>query len=342
MTIHNDFFQKVKSEIFASLGSLRQSTNGWQTQNCKLCHHRGHSHDKRNRFGILVPEEHTIGVHCFNCGFSSQWNLGEPMSKSFQWFMTTIGIGEINVKRIAFEAYKLKYEIESDTPYRVEKDPREQWLPIDLPPDTNTISEWARQGCTDPLFLNAIEYLNSRNLLDPDVFCWSKCTTNTMNRRVILPFYYNGNIVGYTARYVGEPKNKMVPKYVNKTPPDFIYNYDQQNRKYTILAEGVFDAYMVNGISCFGKEVSKVQQSLINKLPSTIITVPDRDRDGDVLFNTAKDMAWHISIPRWEKGIKDIAQAVSVYGRVMTLKSIIAEADSSAFATSLKRKLDKF
>ena len=62
-----------------------------------------------------------------------------------------------------------------------------------------------------------------------------------MNKRVIIPFYADNKIVGYTPAIIAEEEN--IPKYYSDKPR-LLYNYDQlhNNRKYVIITEGVLDA----------------------------------------------------------------------------------------------------
>ena len=53
----------------------------------------------------------SIALHCFNCGFSSAYNDGEPLSNSFKTFLNVIGVDRQFVKTIEFEQFKLKNRI---------------------------------------------------------------------------------------------------------------------------------------------------------------------------------------------------------------------------------------
>jgi len=337
--------EQIHSEVHSLLGPLIPIPSGWKKQNCKLCHHRGHAHDKRERFGLRTEGDGTIVAHCFNCKFGASWSPGKTLSKGFKWFLAHIGMTQYDVKRLDFELYKLRNNMESSTELKLKEDITKKWIEIELPEDSKTIGAWAREGCTDPNFAKVVEYLNKRKLLYPDDFYWTPNKEKMYNKRVIIPYFFDGKIVGFTGRYAGEPANKKLPKYLDTKPASFITNLDAQkneDRKYVILTEGVLDGYYTDGISVMGNEPSADQINIINKLGKEIILVPDRDDAGQVLFNVAIKEGWSVSIPHWAKGIKDVGDAVEKYGRLLTIQSIIEARDTSAFAAKLKRQMDKF
>ena len=335
---------KIHNEVKALLGPLKSVPSGWMKQNCKLGHHRGHKHDKRERFGLKIDGDGLIVANCFNCKFGASWKPGKTLSKPFKWFLTHIGMSLYDVKRLDFELYKLRNNMESSNDLKLKEDITKNWEEHELPKGSKAIGEWALAGCTDSNFIKVVEYLNSRKLLYPNDIYWTP-DDRMYSKRANLPFYFNGKIVGYSARYYGTPKNKVMPKYMSHTPKGFIYNLDAQKdpaRKYVILTEGGFDAYVTDGIAALGSELNEDQISIINKLGKEIIAVPDKDTAGNSLFNIAVAQGWSVSTPKWEKGIKDAAKAAEVYGRLLTIQTIIESRDKTAFAAKLKRQMDKF
>lgn len=335
--------EKIHSEVKSLLGSLKMIPSGWMKQNCKLCHHRGHKHDKRERFGLKIDGDGLIVANCFNCKFGASWRPGRTLSKPFKWFLTHIGMSLYDVKRLDFELYKFRNDMESSNSLKLREDVTKTWEEKELPKGSKTIGEWAAEGCTDKNFIQVIEYLNDRKLLYPDDIYWTP-SDPMYRKRANLPFYYDGKIVGWSARYAGEPKNKANPKYMSDTPKSFLYNLDAQkddNRKYVILTEGTFDGFITNGVAALGSELNEDQISILNKLGKEIIVVPDKDDAGQSLFNIAVKEGFSVSTPKWGKGIKDAAKAVETYGRLLTIQTIIEARDTSAFAAKLKRQMDK-
>jgi hypothetical protein len=344
LVTEQEIADRIHREVLGLLGPLKSVPSGWQKQNCKLCHHRGHGHDKRERFGVIRHNDGSVVVNCFNCGFSSSWTPGKTLSKSFKWFLETIGMSKYDVKRLDFELYKLRNNMKTGSTLKMSRDVTKEWKEVELPKGSKTIREWAEEGCTDENFLGVVQYLVDRDLLYPDTFYWTPKDLMYKNRAT-YPFIYDGKIVGYTGRYVKEIKDKKMPKYHAETPESFLTNLDRQKRedkKFVILTEGVFDAHVVDGVAVLGNNLTADQISIIERLGKEIIVVPDKDKDGQLLFDTAIEHGWTISTPDWGAGVKDPAGAVEKYGRILTVQSIIESRDKNAFAAKLKRKLDKF
>jgi len=329
-------------EILLCLGPLKKTPSGWHKQNCKLCHLKGHNPDKRRRFGILYEPGQSIGVHCFNCGFSSRVEVGKTMPKSFGWFLRAIGMPEYNVKRFIFELYKQKVSPGDKPKIVLKKNIADMWAETSLPPGAKTIRRHVEEGCTDPHLLKAITYLEERRLLYPDDIYWCSTKEKLLYKYVVLPFYYQGKVVGYTKRIVGNPPSKEIPKYIHEKPLHYIYNLDKQkssSRNYVIVAEGVLDAFLVDGISPLTNTISPEQANLINSLNKQVIVVPDHDKAGQVMIDIALQNNWAVSFPPWSKDIKDVADASKKYGRILTVQSILEHVETSQFAIKLKRKM---
>jgi len=161
-----------------------------------------------------------------------------------------------------------------------------------------------------------------------------------INQRLLLPFYYNNKIVGYTGRLIKEINN--VPKYYSSVQPNYLFNIDKlfEDRVYTVIVEGVFDAIAINGISSLGNKLTQAQIDLLNNLQSKIIVCPDKDKSGGHLVDIATDNNWAVSYPNWEdNNIKDTAEAVQKYGRLYTLQSIIKSATTNNAKIQVMKKI---
>ena len=215
-----------------------------------------------------------------------------------------------------------------------------KFVPKELPPKSKPIHEWAdykalEPGGIDKDLFKVLEYIAARklNLNDYD-FYWTP--EAGYRDRLIIPFRYEGRIVGYTARTVGD--NRV--KYLTDSQPGFVFNLDEQghNKVFTILCEGPIDALHVDGCALTGSDINDAQALLLNRLGKDIYVVPDRDRAGAKLVEQAIDQGWHVSMPEWESGINDIGDAVSKYGRLYTLYSIANSAESSPLKIRLRAK----
>jgi hypothetical protein len=328
----------LKDAILSNIGPLKQAPKGWNKRNCPLCHTQGHGKDTRHRFGIQFNPQ-SIAMNCFNCGFSAGYTEGKELSKSFKFFLEQLHVDHKFIEQIAFEIFKQQNQIQSiregDTD--VKKDPESKfkelfnkWKPMDLPEDSLPITTWLDEGMDDKNFLRVVNYALDRKIFDLHNFYWSPNRLHNMHQRLIIPYFYKNIIVGYTSRLCYDVPDKSIPKYYQQSPTDFVYNLDHQQgwlRKYTIVTEGVLDAWVTDGISILG-EIGQSKVDIINRLQKDIIVCPDKDKKGGDLVTAALENDWAVSFPKWEIGIKDAAKAAEKYGRLLTTHSIISSAVS--------------
>lgn len=336
----------IRDLLQANLGQLRETPNGWKSRNCPMCVQRGHRPDKRSRFGIKYPPEGGVKANCFNCGFLASWKPGWELPKPLSELLVAIGVSQIDVDRIKFQVYKENngVVVEETGEIVVERPVTEKWVPSELPDDAMPLSQWAKHKCSDKDFLNALEYAYSRGIRDFDNVYWCPSKAKQYNRRIIFPFKYKGKIVGHTARYVGNPASKMIPKYLNFMPEAYLYNLDPQNdykRDTIIVCEGMMDAYFTDGIGTLHDTINEAQIKMINNLGKKVILCPDRDKDGANLIKIALEHGWYVSFPNWADDVKDAGDAVKRYGRVLTIESILTSATNNPIQININRKFDE-
>lgn len=333
----------LKPLVLEHLPALKKSPKGWLTCNCPLCNRRGHRADRKGRFGVTFPGEGQIGVSCFNCFFKAKYVPKTSLSKDFLWFLEAIGVKREDLQKIKLQAFR---EREGGSLF---EDPVLQgslfksWKTRRLPKDSFPILTWLENDCNDPNLLRVAEYALSRNISLEDIF-WAPTDYNEYNKRFILPFKFRNRVVGYTARYGDDITDGKTLRYINSMPDNYIYNLDAQdnyNRKYCLLHEGVLDAYITTGISCLGS-INKEKVEIINRLEKDIIVCPDRDRDGSRLVEVAMEEGWAVSFPKWAPNIKDAGKASEVYGRLLTVKSILQSIERYSLKISVARKLDHY
>lgn len=331
----------LESLIRDHLGPVQQTRKGWSSRNCMMCHLRGESADRRGRFGIIFSPDGSIATSCFNCGHKSKFVPGETFSKEFSLFMQEIGIPHRTIKLLNFELYKEYYGKEAAHELQIAENISSKWVPATLPSKALTIQEWADNGCDDRNFLKVVQYAYERGIRNFDQFYWTPQPNGMLNKRLIIPFYYRNNLVGFTGRFAGTPPNKQVTKYYNISPSDFLYNLDKQKpqNEFLVLSEGVLDAYAINGISAQGNEINDSQIAFIKSLNKKVIVLPDFDKDGSMLVDVAVKNNWAVSFPFWCNEIKDAAKAAETYGRITTLLSIIEAADYDTFSVQVKWRM---
>jgi hypothetical protein len=253
-----------------------------------------------------------------------------------------MGGGEDVVKDMIFEALKSESTEHSLKEFVAQPTFEEKSLPENSLP----LIEWSKlfEDRPDNEFVDILNYLIDRGFDDPfDYdFHWSPSPGHI--DRVIIPFRYQGKIVGNTARKIRDGKLK----YLSDQNPQFIFNFDAQKegQKYVFVVEGPFDAISINGMALLTNEISDQQSRIINSLGSEVIVIPDQDKAGLVLFDRAAELNWSIAVPNWEDDVKDVAEACQRYGRVFVAVDAIKTAVSGSIKISmaknkLKNKLER-
>ena len=335
----------VQKEVLNLLPAKRKHTNKWTSFNAPCCVHRGESADRRGRGGIATGADGVITYHCFNCNFKTSYRPGRLLGFRFKQLLEWLGASDTTIQRLNIEALRLRDMIAP--PEAVEKRVQETtFAPRDLPPDCTSFAHWRTfLPLTDETFVvprslnDGVVYINERDrtLIDRYEFYVTEDTAHNMNRRVIVPFTWKGEIIGYTARAI-DPDIK--PKYFTNHEPNYVFNLDKQKPAYAfvIVTEGPFDAMAVDGIAILGNEISDEQVDIVNSLKREVIILPDWDEAGQKMIDSALENDWTVSFPVWRETCKDAAEAVSMYGRLFVLKSILDGRQTSGLKIELLRK----
>lgn len=320
----------VADTLLVYLPSKRKSTpSGWTSFNAPCCHHNGQSADTRQRGGLISNGDGGISYHCFNCGFKASWQPGRNVSKGMRKLMRWINVPDDLINKISLQVMQENEGIEVQQ--RLIEIPVFNEVP--LPEDAVLINgiEYITKHLEQ-----IVEYMRSRNLyLEDYPFYWSPSLG--YRDRLIVPFYYEGKVVGWTARTVQKDKQ---PKYLSEQQPGYVFNLDEQRHQkiFVIVCEGPIDAIHVDGVALMGSEIKDQQALLINRLNREVIVVPDRDAAGSKLVEQAIELGWSVSFPKWEEGIKDISDAVKKYGKLYALHSIVGAVESSPLKIRLGAK----
>ena len=316
----------IQSSITTTLPAKRKQTpSGWISFDAPCCVHNGEGADKRKRGGIMFNGDGTVSYHCFNCGYTASFSPGRNLSYKMRKLLGWFGMPNSEITKIALEALRIKEETV------VDGNALHIQMPVfekkELPVGAKPIMEWhdwkaLEPSGLDPEFIRAVEYIvNDRGLdLEDYDFMWT--CEGSYKTRLIVPFYYQGDIVGYTARKLGDGS----PKYITDSQPGYVFNLDGQgwDRKFVIVCEGPFDAISVGGVAVLRNEVNDQQSMLINSLQREVIVVPDKDQSGQQLANDAVKYGWSVSFPIWpDSDIKDVADAVKRYGKIYTMQKIV-------------------
>jgi len=184
-------------------------------------------------------------------------------------------------------------------------------------------------------FAESVAYLVERKI---DPFNYPFYWTNKVgfNNRIIIPFLYKNEIVGWTARAINDAK----PKYLSEQQPGYVFNLDNQqdDREFAIISEGPFDALSIDGCALLGAEIKDSQNWLLKQLGKELILVPDRDHEGPRTVEQAIEYGWSVSMPDWPSDVKDINDAVIKLGKLATLWLIISAKESNGLKIRLRAK----
>jgi hypothetical protein len=312
---------------------------GWITFNCPACVAAGESRlDTKGRGGLIFTPTGGFSYHCFNCKTKCHWEPGGNINKPTTFFLRQLGLTNDELRKLKFKAWQLRGQLIENV-----IGPRPAWTSLEfpvvpLPQGAQSFSYWASKDNIDPLFLDAAEYINTRGncFLKLYNYYWTPLTKQGWNQRIIIPFYWGDDIVGYVGRlFAGKGE-----KYFGVIPTNYLFNNRviNYNRSFVLVVEGPLDAIALDAVGVLGSELSKEQISWINSGNKRVVVVPDRDRAGQYLIDVALSEGWDVAFPEWGEKIGDPAEAVKQYGRIYTLKSILETREANKLAINVKRK----
>lgn len=333
----------VLQKLLENVGPTKHTQQGWTSFDGKCCIHNGdRRNDTRKRAGVRMTEGDGFVYHCFNCHFTTGWvpgsRLGNKVKKLLSWF----SVPDDDIKKIKFKAYQMKAAMESNMPLQELKKDEESHVflsfkEINLPAKSKSLDECFETETNNKNFLNVIEYLLTRGdyLSECGDYYWADSNEHSLKHRLIIPFKWNGRIVGWTARYAGDHKFK----YMSELPPDYLFNTEsiKPDNEAILVCEGPFDALAINGVATLGDKMSSKQIQWLKQQNKKIIIVPDREKQGGKLVDIAIANNWSVSFPEWDSNIKDCAQASKEYGVLYTVWSLLNSVVDSVTSIRTKR-----
>jgi hypothetical protein len=153
---------------------------------------------------------------------------------------------------------------------------------------------------------------------------------------IIVPFTWNGNLVGWTARMLDNRR----PKYISDCQPGYVFGCDFVNPKWNwvIVVEGIFDALSIGGLAVMHNDINEQQAQYIKSLGKSVIYVPDYDKTGLEVIDRARELGWTVSLPDWPHDVKDVNDAVIKYTRLGALSLIMQARETSRIKIELSKK----
>lgn len=319
-------------DIFRSIlpPRAKHSPSGWTSFNAPCCHHRGHKPDTRKRAGVRF--DNGIVYNCFNCKFTTGWQPGSPFGEKMKTLCKWLGASDDTIKELIFEALKTEGE-----DYQPQQLVVTDFTEKELPEGSMPISKWLEvyDDMTAEFLDPVIAYIHERGF-DPmsNNFYWSPASG--YSDRVILPYFYQGKIVGSTARKITNGK----PKYISDQHPHFVYNVDNQveERKYILVTEGQFDALSIDGVALLTNDISEQHSRLINSIGKEVIVIPDQDKPGIAVVDRAVELGWSVAFPNWDHDVKDCADAVKKYGKLFVVVDILKTAEKNPIKIEMAKR----
>lgn len=315
----------ITDTLLAHLPSKRKKTpSGWISFNAPCCG------DTRSRGGFITYADDGATYHCFNCQFKASWQPGRLLSKKMRQLMRYLHMPDDMINQMALEALR-QNEGQATTYRSIVPEFGERAFPM----GSKSFDEWASEELTPDGLSNCITYLTDRGL-DPLAYPYQYSDKVGFGNRIIVPFLYKGQLVGWTARALGDNK----PKYISEQQPGYVFGLDSQtlDREFVIVVEGPFDALSIDGCAILSAEVSDSQNWLLRQLNREIVLVPDRDHDGPKTVERAIELGWSVSMPEWPDGIKDANDALVKLGRLATLYLITSARESNELKIRLRAK----
>lgn len=322
------------------------ATSGWISFNAPCCSHNGENVDTRGRGGLVMNPDGGTSYHCFNCGFKASYIPGRHLTYKFRKLLSWLGADEGTIKRLVIDAIRIRELVAPETLVEVEEAEPINFKARSLPESAqsfhalNTFYQLNDNADVPTDWHNSVIYSAQRGIdLNKYDLMWTPETQYNLHKRVIIPFTWRNEIIGYSARAFDE---LVKPKYHSSYEPNYVFNTDRQlkDAKFVIVAEGPFDAMAVDGVAVLSNECSETQADIIDSLGREVIVVPDTDPAGARLIDQAVEYGWTVSFPVWQETHKDIASAVEQYGKLFVVKTILEAKETSRLKIELrKRKL---
>ena len=269
-----------------------------------------------------------------------------------------MGADENTIQWMVMEALRVRELMPHLAPTEPEPPLEIKFAPRPLPDDSASLSQWAcavrlnldpdHKGYTTEeeiesvapaSWVQALTYLNNRKINLPKYeFYLTDTTAYNLNRRIIIPFYWKGELIGYTARALDD---SIKTKYHSSYEPNYVFNTDKQmpDGKFAIVCEGPFDAMSVDGVAVLSNDISDTQADILESLGRELVVVPDWDKAGEKLIERAIEFGWTVSFPVWRETCKDINDAVIQYGKLFVIKSILDARETNPVKIKLRMKL---
>ena len=291
------------------------NNKGWHTTLCKVCNDAGR---KGPRAGFRF-ELQSMVYNCFNCGISGSYAPKDRvLSDDMSTILTAYGIPEFEINSILFQN-KNVVNSESKPIQSITFPSTIKLMDCFYPLTNNPDDDWCQYS---------IQYLTERHIdwTSQPFYCVNYPKNKLLNKwfgRLIIPIYYNDNLIFYQGRDLTDTAQlKYLSPSVNRS--NIMYGYHNILEKTTdplFIVEGWFDAVNLNGVAIFGNKLTQDQIRILNQTNRQKVVIPDKFGSGNILAEQALGLGWNISLPDIGD-CKDVNAAIQRYGILYTLRTI--------------------
>lgn len=234
--------------------------------------------DHSNHCGIFKD---TLGYHCWKCNRTGTFDFLVAYLTHRPVEECTEEIASFGI-RFGQDIVEQILDLLNPLPVETQKDNSQS---ITLPPYFEPVTHSTNFPLLD-------QYLSRRKILRETLIehrC-GICTVGECMNRLVIPVYYQGELVSYQAADMtgrSDVKYRTAKNEINQ----YLYRWDQVDPSlgYLILVEGVLDAWRVGGnaVATFGTSLTTRQRTLIiqSKIPCIVMCW-----DGDAWLHSKKEI----------------------------------------------------
>lgn len=329
-------------EIFMSrLPAGYRNTRKCIEINCPACIYMGERRADTKLRGGFFNRGSEVGYNCFNCGFKFRAKEDLIPNKAFK-FLELLGADKTDINELHFlamrtspfgQTYKTKKS--ADVP-KIKIDFKD----VSLPKGTHLLHDIIKDAAPDSDAFAAYVYAKQRGVEQYPYLMWTDNKRDHLNKRLILPYLFRDQIVGFNARLFDQTIKGADRFYEINPNENFVFNMDSiyKDRKILIINESPYDSLLFDGVSTMGTNITKPRADIINQFKGRKILVPDLDESGMKAVDIALKNNWEVYFPTWSYRY-DMGEAVDNFGRIFVLMDILKNATSDHLDITIKKNL---
>lgn len=299
----------------------KRSATGFITFDCPSCG------DARSRGGF-AERNGGFRYYCFNggCEFNTNptgWEPGGGLGGRPRRLFTLLGGDIRRLPVTALMRLSNRYDRTGRVVEVSDVQVSRHFDEMALPDGSVPLTEAHAEGPQRAAFERVVQYLWGRgeHVATSHTYYWSP----QHSRYLIVPYFHHGRVVGWLGRATVEG----IPRFIGRCQGDYIFNQDRlewDSGRANIVVEGVMDGVALRCLAIRNARPTEKQLALLRMTGQDIIVLPDQETEGRALVEVAKQEGWRVAVPDWDRGVKDVCQAINRYGLLYATESIVAGA----------------